>query len=304
MWYIIIIALFLGISYLTARALLLNDLFKKKKPSDYTQVLAGYDYRDIAFKNKQGKTLRGRFIKANTNHDNKTLVVLHERLGSRLTIIEQIKFFLDNGYHVFTYDQRSHGDSDSQVITYGLEEWDDLSCAIAYAKTLIDINPELLWAVGYNMGGCAMVCAPDHEQWPVFRAMVLEGIDAHAYEVANKMLNKKLWMVLWPVMGRLFFSIGCLLLTGWKFFHEKMMKSILWLHHTPKLLIQWTNDKLVTADNAQKIAKMAPNPVWVRKSEDAGHVDSFFINPEKYKNKVLSFLEEHMTKQDTEEDFH
>jgi len=65
------------------------------------------------------------------------------------------------------------------------------------------------------------------------------------------------------------------------------MKSILRLHHTPKLLIQGTNDKLVSADNAQKIAKLAPNPVRIRKSENAGHTDSFFINPEKYKNKVL-----------------
>ncbi len=304
MWYIIIIALFLGISYLTARALLLNDLFKKRKPSEYTDLLAGYDYRDIAFKNKQGKLLRGWFIKANINPNNKTLIVLHERLWSRLTIIEQIKFFLDSGYHVFTYDQRSHGDSECQIITYGLEEGDDLSCAIAYAKTIVDINQDLLWAIGYNMGGCAMVCAPDHEQWQVFKAMVLEGIDAHAYEVANKMLNKKLWMVLGPVMGRLFFSVGCLLLTWGKFFHEKMMKSMLRLHHTPKLLIQWTNDKLVTADNAQKIAKIAPNPVRVRRSEDAGHVNSFFVNPEKYRNKVLGFLQEHMQTEEIEEPFH
>jgi hypothetical protein len=42
------------------------------------------------------------------------------------------------------------------------------------------------------MGGCAMICAPDHEQGPVFKAMVLEGIDAHAYDVGNKMLIAKM----------------------------------------------------------------------------------------------------------------
>jgi len=192
MWYIIIVAVFLGIGYLTAKAILLNNVFKRKKPSEHPELLIGYDYRDIAFKNKQGKTLRGWFIKANINPYNKTLMILHEWLGSRLTIIEQIKFFLDNGYHVLTYDQRSHGDSDNQMITYGLEEGEDLSCALAYAKTIDDINMNMLGAVGYNMGGCAMVCAPDNEQGQVFKAMVLEGIDAHAYEAAYKMINKKL----------------------------------------------------------------------------------------------------------------
>jgi hypothetical protein len=50
--------LFLLISYLVAKALLLNNLFERKKPSDKKEVLDGYDYRDVEFKNKQGKILR------------------------------------------------------------------------------------------------------------------------------------------------------------------------------------------------------------------------------------------------------
>jgi len=77
-----------------------------------------------------------------------------------------------------------------------------------------------------------------------------------------------------------------------RFYHEKMLRNILRLSHTPKLFIQWEKDPLVTADNAQKIYKTSPNPKQLRKSEWAGHTDSFMVNSEKYKQKVLTFLEE------------
>jgi hypothetical protein len=54
--------------------------------------------------------------------------------------------------------------------------------------------------------------------------MVLEGIDAHAYDVGNKMLIAKMWPVIGHLIGRLFFGIGSLIVGGWRFFHEKIVE--------------------------------------------------------------------------------
>ena len=119
---ILILLVYLAIAIIVARALIFNDILPHKKPSDNKHLLDDYDIQDFSFSNKNNKTLHGWFIRANNNPDNKTLLVLHEWLGSRLSIIEQIRFFVDHGYNVVTYDQRSHGDSDKDIITYGAEE--------------------------------------------------------------------------------------------------------------------------------------------------------------------------------------
>jgi len=193
MLFVFLLLLYLAIAILVARALLRNDILPRKKPSQYPEILDWYKHQNFSFCNKNNKILKGRYIKAANNPSNKTLLLLHERLWSRLTIIDQTKFFVDAWYHVLTYDQRSHGDSDNDLITYGAEEGEDLSCALAFFKTLPDINREQFFAIGFNMGWCAMVCCPDYEQGPVFKAMVLEGIDAHAFDVGNRMIIKKCW---------------------------------------------------------------------------------------------------------------
>jgi len=126
---------YLLIVVIVGRYLLYQDIFPRKISNGQTE-LVGYDYKDIEFIGFNVETLRGWFIRSPNNLSNKTIFLLPGWTRVRSEYIEQIKFFVDSGFHVFTYDQRSHGASDTCQETFGPNEAKDLLEAVKYAVSV------------------------------------------------------------------------------------------------------------------------------------------------------------------------
>ncbi|MGE3807566.1 MAG: alpha/beta fold hydrolase [Gemmataceae bacterium] len=61
------------------------------------------------------------------------------------------------GYHVFLFDFRAHGDSDGAISTLGLREARDVEAAIRWIRARHPHSP--LYALGYSMGAAALIQA-------------------------------------------------------------------------------------------------------------------------------------------------
>jgi dipeptidyl aminopeptidase/acylaminoacyl peptidase len=147
---------YLLVTLIIGRYLLYQDIFPRRIPNGKTE-LVGYEYEDIEFKGFDGITLRGWFIKSSKNLSNKTIFLLPGWTRVRSKYINQIKFFVDSGFHVFTYDQRSHGASDTGLETYGPDEAKDLLEAIKYAGTFDYFDRNKIAAVGFSLGAFAII---------------------------------------------------------------------------------------------------------------------------------------------------
>lgn len=272
------------------RFLTYHDMFKPRPHPDGSVELEGYEYQDIEFRSPDGLTLRGWFVKSQVNPTDKTLFVIPGWLRTRTRIVPQIKFFVDSGYHVFTYDQRSHGASDTGFMTYGPKEGEDLLAAVDYAKTLDHVNAEKLAAVGFSLGAVATIYAAEKQ---VFKAVVLEGVFSSSYDMGEALLNKRVGERLTRFFGYAFFWVGTAIWSLGKFEHSHPVEHIGKVSPTPKLIIRGKNDERVPVRSAKQMLDAASEPkeIWIHGS---GHTAAYNSYPEEYEKRVLGFLDSHV----------
>ena len=87
--------------------------------------------------------------------DNDTVIMVHGLGGNRMTIYPVAQVFLENGYNVLAYDQRSSGENHAPLTTFGyLEKFDLADCA----RAVKDWAPEKKLGVwGTSFGGVTSV---------------------------------------------------------------------------------------------------------------------------------------------------
>ena len=279
LWYLLTV-LIIG------RYLAYHDMFVPRKKPDGSIELQGYDYRDVQFRGVEGIALKGWFIKSRDNPTNKTLFVIPGWTRTRSRYLAQIKFFVNSGFHVFTYDQRSHGSSDTARITFGPKEGEDLLAATDYAKSLEDVNAEKLAAVGFSLGASAAIYAGTAH---VFRALVLEGVFADSYDIGEEILIRRFGQPLAKIIGYGIFWVGTMLWTLGKYRHSHPVEFISRVSPTPVMIIRGQGDVRAPEKSAQLILDVAKEPktIWVHKG---GHTQAYNQYPQEYKEKVLGFL--------------
>lgn len=289
----ILLGLYLIIALIIGRQLVFNDVFPKEKP-DKSDILNEYDFQHIEFLNPQKRKLRGWFIKSKNNPTNKTLIILHGWTRTRLTYVEQIKFFADSGYHVLAYDQISHGNSEKGLITFGESEGLDLLEAVNFLKTIPVVNQQKIGVVGFSLGTAAAIFAIACSEEKVFKAAVLEGAFANSYDVGEYMLVSKYGKFLGKIIGHAFFTFGTAMWSLGKFKHANTAEMISKIKDTPLMIIRGKNDALVPEKSFKKLTDSLHPPfdIWVH--EKGHHTRSYAVYPEEYSTRVLGFLEKHI----------
>lgn len=284
------ITFYLLILLVTGRFLSYHDIFLPRKHPNGDFELKGYVYTNVEFQAVENITLRGWFIMSKNNPDNKTLFLIPGFMRTRLRYIKQIKFFVDSGYHVFTYDQRSHGASDTGRITYGPEEGNDLIAAFEYAKSIANINIQKTGVIGFSLGGSAAMYAGINH---FFKAIVLEGVFADSHQIIEELLSKRVGVVLAKFLDYVVIKVGTALWTFGKFKYSYPAKIAHKISPTPIMLIWGERDSRVSSKNALLLisAIREPKTIWIHSGE---HTQSFHQYPQEYKDKVLGFLNSHL----------
>lgn len=107
-----------------------------------------------------GHTIPGEYISARIRSKN-TVILVHGLGGNRYTNYPVASFFLECGYNVITYDQRSSGENTAEKTTFGYwEKYDVIDC-IAYAKE--HTGTEILGIWGSSFGGATAAQAAAYE---------------------------------------------------------------------------------------------------------------------------------------------
>ncbi len=89
-------------------------------------------------------------------------IMVHGMMGSRWTNYPAARFFLENGYNVLTYDQRSSGENMAKGSAFGVWEKFDLIDCINYIKSQYPKAKLAVW--GESFGGATALLALAHEK--------------------------------------------------------------------------------------------------------------------------------------------
>lgn len=172
---ILLVLLFLGGSYYMGTLIVdgstqlvtnestkdVSDSFWETYGVSFDSFCSTYDITPLALTSSfDGHTIPGEYISARIRSKN-TVILVHGLGGNRYTNYPVASFFLECGYNVITYDQRSSGENTARKTTFGYWEKYDIIDCIAYAKEHTDT--EILGIWGSSFGGATAAQAAAYE---------------------------------------------------------------------------------------------------------------------------------------------
>ena len=229
--------------------------------------------------------LRGWWIKGGAKA---TILLLHGRDGRRddpsIGLMDIAHGLLDQGYNVFTFDFRAHGESGSDRYSIGDWERRDIAGALAYLQGQ---GVQHIGALGFSMGaGTLLRTTPDH---PELQAVVLDSPFAELHPIIESRFTRVSGLPEIFVPGVLVAAQGVL---GMNVDGNKPEQEMARLGNRPVFLIHATGDTYIPVSNAytlQKIAASDPNfQSWI--GDGSEHVRMFKDHRAEYMQRVLAFF--------------
>jgi len=271
----VLLALWVGASFVAERV----TLHPRHWGVGPTPADLGRAYEDVSFRDHAGLTLRGWWIPG-TRH--RTVVMVHGWTSSRREPMGKAGYVLDAGYNVLVFDLRGHGESDGDYTTLGLLEPDDVSSAVAFARSR---DPGPIALLGYSLGGALAVETGARD--PAVAAVIEDSGFGSLENVYRAGFQRLTGLPALP-FGLPLVEIGQLDL-HMRLSAVRPVTDAARLHK-PLLAIVGTADRVVLPSEGYDIYRAAPGPKRLLVVPGAGHVDAGRVAPQRYQQAVLGFL--------------
>ncbi len=265
---------------------LLTFLLYIRPPKFHTNVTPDdfkLEYENISFKTKDGLTLRGWFIPANSsNYSNAAIIIGHGFPFDKNNVLPVTKF-LNKHYNLLYYDFRYFGESDGKITTLVYKEQDDMLQAINYLKKR---NISSIGILGFSLSAATSLLINSED----VKAIVADSSFLSIHEVMKEVffifpsITKYPFIWLTSLYARIFLGVKISKLSP-----EEHVKSI----NTPILFIHGTKDSQIPVEHSKTLHKNAPNSqLWLIQGADHGM--SYSKNPEEYKKRIIEFFDKHL----------
>ena len=243
----------------------------------------GLDYEPVRIVTHDGLTLTGWLVPA-ARDTTTAVVVMHGFSGHRLPELAAFVPWLAERHHVLQFDFRGHGESDPSVVTLGAHERRDVEAAVAFLASR-QLGPIALF--GVSMGAAiALVAAPDV---PV-AAVVADAAFAELHHpIANRMRE-----VGYPLPGLGARAIVAAAAVRARSRLADPLHSVARIAPRALLVIAPKDDSLISWRQSLRLFEAAGEPKELYVAEGAGHAEAYAVDPERYRQVVLDFLERHL----------
>jgi fermentation-respiration switch protein FrsA (DUF1100 family) len=245
-------------------------------PSDY-----GMEYESVAFASSDGLLLKGWLIPSNESRS--LVIVCHGHGSSKGDVLSVAGMLHRNGYSVFLFDFRAHGESGGDFATLGRLETGDLMAAIEYVTERAD--PESRGVIGFSLGGATAIMAAG--QTGDIKAVVADSAFADRSRLITKAVRSGLLPPPVDYLTLLFLGMwGMRMDENPSDYAGKVSPSAL-------MIIQGDRDHLVDVEDAELLYEKAKEPreFWV--VPGAPHVVAYG-GVSGYEERVLGFFDSHI----------
>lgn len=210
------------------------------------------------------------------------VLLLHGVRSNRTQMLGRARFLLAQGYSVLLVDLPAHGESSGERITFGANEAEGVSSALAFLRS--ELAGERIGVIGVSLGAASLVLSRPSE---APNAVVLESMyPTIAEAVADRLAIQfgPLGAYLSPVLlWQLPLRAGVT---------EQQLRPIVALPalQAPLLIVSGTSDQHTTWEETQRIFAAANQPKELWAVQGAAHVDLHSYAPSAYEARILKFL--------------
>lgn len=233
-----------------------------------------------------GHTIPADFIISNEK-DADTIIMIHGLGGNRQSIFPVAEIFLEQGFNVLAYDQRSSGANTAQYTTFGYLESNDTADCVKYLDDFLSNDKDVyIWGVSNGAATAGIASRHDIVKNRV-KAIILDCPISNTDDMMR--INMQDMDIGIPVDFLMFCGNICnRIVLG---FTYDQASSVLHLSKSklPILTIATKSDEVTPYWMSEKIHEASSNSVLVY-VEDSGHADIFFDYPDWYKDVIYNFI--------------
>lgn len=256
-----------------------SALVSEKTPADY-----GMDFEDVRLATQDGLALAAWYIPS-TNGS--AIVVQHGYRGARDTMLEAARLLHRHGYGVLLMDARAHGDSEGEMITFGLYEVLDVRTGLDYLLGRPEVDPDRIGALGNSQGAVTLLLAA--AAYPAIQAVVADSpYAALEDEIAT---GVKTFTGLQPFPFAPLIRMFAEHESGFTADAVSPIRHVAQISPRPVFLLQGGLDTLVPPDTGQRLFDAAGDPKDLWFDAGVGHTTFLHDHPEEYERRVVGFFD-------------
>lgn len=259
-------------------------LHPPRRPVTLTPADYGMSYEEVTFESLDGLKLKGWLIP--NNQSSSLVIVCHGHGANKGDVLFAAEFLYKNGYGIFLFDFRAHGESEGTTATLGWLEPNDLKGAIAYVKERP--IPKNIGVIGFSMGGATAITTAG--QTSEIQAIVADSAFADRSKLITKAVNFP------PPIAYL--TVLFVRMQDLNLEENLPMNYAEKITPNALLIIQGDKDRLVETEDAELLYNKAKEPKELWLVPDTPHVRAYQTEKTQYQTKILTFFDEYLSEQD------
>jgi fermentation-respiration switch protein FrsA (DUF1100 family) len=200
------------------------------------------------------------------------------------------RLWYSNGYNVFLYDSRQHGQSEGAYCTYGFYEKHDVSTAIDYLLKRTDVQPGNVGIFGTSMGAAIALQAAAID--PRIKGVVAEASFTDLRTIAVD-YQRRIVKLPWHFL-RNFAMSRSQKIARFKARDVSPLEDVKRLN-TPVLFVHGTKDEFIDVEYSKILYEHATGPKDLLIIDGANHNDIWEVGGTIYERKIIDFFQQHLS---------
>lgn len=221
--------------------------------------------------------------------DNNTVILVHGLGGNRFSVYPIAEKFLENGFNVIAYDQRSSGENQAQYTTFGYLESRDLNDYINYVDSTIGKDKKIvLWGTSFGGATVGIAMGGAIAKKRVAGAILDSPLSSMRDMIKSSMMqmDKNLPVDFMLFMG----NVATKIKLGFSY-NDADVCNYVSLSDIPLLVINSRADKITPYYMGENIFKAAKNPIKEMYTvEDSAHAKIFRDYKDEYVARMMKFI--------------
>lgn len=219
-----------------------------------------------------------------------TIIYLHGVSECKIVGLPYAKLFHDEGYNVFLYDSRRHGDSGGKYCTYGFYEKHDVYTIITYLVERTDIEVGKIGLFGSSMGAAVAIQAAAQDKR--ISAIVAESGFATLRTIFDD-YQKRVVKLPWHYLRNIVIKLS----ERAAHFRANAVAPALAVKdvHVPIFILHGTKDQLIKYEYSIELFEATGEPKELWLVEGASHSNMAEIGGDEYKQRLVEFFNRNLS---------
>ena len=257
---------------------------KEKSKEDVSKWLEEVKTEDTTILSEDGFNLWGKLYFQKEKTD-KWVIIAHGYTSSHEDIQPIALNFYKKGYNVLTPDMRAHGNSEGKYIGMGWLDRKDMLLWIDYVLSL-DSNSQIV-LYGESMGGATVMMTSGEDLPSNVKAIIEDCGYTSVQEMFEAQLYERFGLPPFPILNAA--EVVTSIRAKYNFDEASALEQVK-KSKTPMLFTHGGNDNYVPTEMVYRLYEAAQCEKDILVIEGADHGSAPDVDPDKYYEKVFSFL--------------